>query len=257
MSDPKRVSVAPLVLSASALLVSLVALLFATGILNLGGPVSRDFAIQARSYLLENGEVLVESFNRLEERRRVPDANEMEALIAERSDEIFNDPASPVGGNPQGDVTLVEFFDYNCPYCRAALPIVKEGIEADPGLKFVYKEFPILGPGSEFAARAALASERQGNYEAFHEAMMTYSGAIDEYSTLEIAKEVGLDLEQLKQDMEDPAISAAIERNLELAQELRIGGTPGFVVGDEIIRGLVDLPTLQRSIADARAPSER
>lgn len=256
MSNPGRSAKISLVLSASAVVVSVLALLFATGILNLGGPASRDFAAQARSYLLNNGEVLIESFQRLEERRQLAGANEMEALIAERSDEIFNDPASPVGGNPQGDVTLVEFFDYNCPYCRAAAPMLEKAMEADTGLKLVYKEFPILGPGSEFAARAALASERQGKYEAFHEAMMSYSGSIDESSTLELAETVGLDVERLEEDMEDPDISAAIERNLALARELRISGTPAFVAGDDVIRSLVDLPTLQRFIAAARTQAE-
>jgi protein-disulfide isomerase len=125
-------------------------------------------------------------------------------------------------------------------------------MEADPGLKFVFKEWPILGGSSEFAARAALASRRQGKYEEFHHALMTYSGSVTESSTLVVAEQVGLDIEQLKRDMEEPAISAAIERNKALANELRITGTPAFVVGRNIIRGLVDLNTLQQLIADAR-----
>ncbi|WP_203561229.1 DsbA family protein [Jiella pacifica] len=245
-----------LALSVLAVGLSGAALLFATGMLDTERPVSADFASQARSYLLENPEVLVESFRLLEERQLAAETNELQAVIAERRDEIFNDPAAPVVGNPQGAVTLVEFFDYNCPYCRNATPILADAAEANDELRIVYKEFPILGPGSEFAARAALASQRQGKYEPFHEAMMAYSGSIDESSTLEIAAQVGLDIEQLKQDMQDPPIEEAIGRNLALAQALRITGTPTFIVGDEIIRGLVDAATLERIIANARMPGE-
>ncbi|MCF1506004.1 DsbA family protein [Afifella sp. H1R] len=250
-------SAVSLALSVLAVGLSGAALLFATGTLDAERPVSADFASQARSYLLENPEVLVESFRLLEERQQAAETNELQVVIAERRDEIFHDPAAPVGGNPQGAVTLVEFFDYNCPYCRKAIPVLAEAEEANDELRVVYKEFPILGPGSEFAARAALASQKQGRYEPFHEAMMAYSGSIDESSTLEIAAQVGLDVEQLKQDMQDPQIEEAIGRNLALAQALRITGTPTFIVGDEIVRGLVDAATLQEIIADATTPGER
>lgn len=246
-----------IVLSASAAVLSGLALLFATGFLDAGrSPVATNFEAQTREYLLESPEVLVEALQQLEERRQAAEANEMETILAERGQEIFNDPASPIRGNPDGDVTLVEFFDYNCPYCRKAAPTIEEALAADPDLKFVYKEWPILGPGSELAARAALAAQEQDKYQAFHDAMMTYSGSADETSTMTIAADVGLDVERLKQDMEDPAILAAIENNRALANELRITGTPTFIVGDEIIRGLVDLATLQRSIAEARDQPE-
>ena len=245
-----------LVLSQLAVILSGLALLFSTGTIDTGRPVSPEFEAQARTYLLENPEVLVESFRRLEERQRVVQADDLKTLIRDRHDEIFNDPEAPIGGNPEGDVTLVEFFDYNCPYCRKAAPIVAEAAEADEGLRIVYKEFPILGPGSDFAARAALAAHRQGKYEPFHQALMAHSGAVDKTSTLEIAAEVGLDVEQLKRDVEDPAIAAAIGRNLALARDLRITGTPSFVAGDEIVRGLVDLTAMQGLIGDARKPSE-
>ncbi|MCC4300093.1 DsbA family protein [Aurantimonas coralicida] len=257
MSRRVTASSVSLILSVLAFGLSGTALLFATGTLEVERPVSADFASQARSYLLENPEVLVESFGRLEERQQAVETNELQIVIAERSEEIFNDPASPVVGNPQGAVTLVEFFDYNCPYCRNATPVLAEAEEANDELRIVYKEFPILGPGSEFAAQAALASQKQGKYEPFHEAMMASSRSIDESSTLEIAAQVGLDVERLKRDMQDPAITEAIERNLALAQALRITGTPTFIVGDEIVRGLVDAATLQRIIADATPPGER
>ncbi|MCT9000341.1 DsbA family protein [Chelativorans intermedius] len=238
------------------MLFSGLALLFATGLLDSARPVPSSFDAQVRQYLLQNPEIVVESLQRLENRRQLADANELQTLIAERRDDIFNDAAAPTAGNPEGDVALVEFFDYNCPYCRKAAPDIQQAVEDDPNLKLVFKEWPILGPGSEFAARAALASHKQGKYEAFHHALMGFSGRVSESSTLTIAGDVGLDVEQLKRDMEDPAIADAIARNRALANDLRITGTPTFVVGDEIIRGLVDLATLQRFITDAREKPE-
>jgi len=233
-----------------------VALLFAAGMLDPERPVSRSFEIQARQYLLQNPAIVVEALQRLEEQRQLAETNELQALIAQRREEIFNDPATPVGGNPEGDVALVEFFDYNCPYCRKAAPDIVQAVKDDPNLKVVFKEWPILGPGSEFAAKAALASHGQGKYEVFHHALMGFPGRISESSTLAIAGDLGLDVERLKRDMQDPAIVTALERNRALANDLRISGTPTFVVGEEIIRGLVDLTTLQRFIADAREKIE-
>jgi len=165
---------------------------------------------------------------------------------------VLRDPASPVTGNPDGDVTLVEFFDYNCPYCRQVAPVVAEAEATDPQLRIVYKEFPILGPGSVFAAKAALAAHQQGLYFAFHEALMQAGGRADEESVLAVARDVGLDVERLRSDMKDPEIQAAIDRNLALAEALRITGTPGFVVGRRILRGATELETLQSLIREAR-----
>jgi protein-disulfide isomerase len=212
-----------------------------------------EFERRVRDYLLANPEVILEAMQSLEERRRTADAGEAAVVLGERSEEVFHDPASPVGGNPMGDVTLVEFFDYNCPYCRRVAPVMQEAETADPQLRIVYKEFPILGPSSHFAAKAALAADRQGFYMPFHKAMMEIEGSADETSVLAIAAEVGLDLNRLKTDMQDPAIAEAIERNLQLALALRINGTPSFVVGKEIVRGATDLGTLQELIRQARA----
>lgn len=227
------------------------ALLFAAGVLPpLRG--TADLEGQLRAYLLNNPAVIVESLNGMELRRQAAAESEVTAVISERRDEIFNDPDSPVGTNPQGDAILVEFFDYNCPYCRQATPMLDRLEQEDKGLRLVFKEYPILGPGSVFAARAALASQKQGKYLAFHKAMMAYEGRITETSSLEVAADVGLDVEQLKQDMKDPAIDEAIRRNTALAQALRISGTPTFVAGREIVRGLTDAGGMKRLIASAR-----
>ncbi|WFU88726.1 DsbA family protein [Rhizobium sp. CC1099] len=230
---------------------SALALLFAAGIL----PPLRgtdDLERQLRAYLLNNPGVIVESVQGMEARQQAAAQSEATAVIAQRRDEIFNDPYSPVGANPRGDAVVVEFFDYNCPYCRQATPMLDKLEQEDKGLRLVFKEYPILGPGSVFAARAALASQKQGKYLAFHKAMMAYEGRITETSSLEVAADVGLDVDQLKQDMTDPAIDETIRRNIALAQALHIAGTPSFVAGQEIVRGLSDADGIKRLIALAR-----
>ena len=212
-----------------------------------------EFDRRVHDYLLANPEVIVGAVQRLKARQQTAEEGEGQTVLAERGEEVFRDPASPVGGNLEDDVTLVEFFDYNCPYCRRVAPVMLEAEATDPQLRIVYKEFPILGPDSKFAAKAALAAHRQGRYAPFHKALMQAEGAVDEALVLAVAAEVGLDLERLKADMQDPGIAQAIDRNLELAVALRINGTPGFVVGKQILRGAADLATLQELIRQARA----
>jgi protein-disulfide isomerase len=215
------------------------------------------FERRVRDYLVANPEVIVEAMQNLERRQREAEQTEAQAALTAHRDELLNSPESPVGGNPQGDVTMVEFFDYNCPYCRQVAPAMVAAEDGDPQLRIVYKEFPILGPNSVFAARAALAARRQNLYPQFHKAMMQVSGSADEAQVIAVAEEIGLNLEQLRTDMQDPAIDAEIERNLALARALRINGTPGFVIGDEILRGATDLRTMQRLIGQARKDQNR
>ena len=221
-------------------------------------PMSTDpaeldpFEQRVREYLLSNPEVIMEALQLLQERQRAAEAENLKRRLAERRAEILHDPAAPVGGNPDGDVTLVEFFDYNCPYCRRVAPSVAELVETDPDLRVVYKEYPILGPGSQFAARAALASAKQGKYASFHHALMEADGQVTEQTVIEVARTVGLDIERLRADMEDPAIQEAIARNLQLANALGITGTPSFIIGQELVPGAVDLGTLLGLIDRAR-----
>jgi protein-disulfide isomerase len=211
-----------------------------------------EFEQRVRTYLLEHPEILAEAINRLEARQGEQAATEAEAVLKSHSDEVFRDPDSPVGGNPSGDVTLVEFFDYNCPYCRMMPPVMAEAEAADPQLRIVYKEFPILGPNSVFAAKAALAANQQGKYLAFHRALYQLRGPIDEGKVFEAAATVGLDIDRMKTDMKDPAVDGALEKTGKLAQALQITGTPGFVVGDQLTTGATDLSTLQALIGKAR-----
>jgi protein-disulfide isomerase len=180
------------------------------------------------------------------------DAKLSPEVLPSHSAEVFRDVDSPVGGNREGDVTLVEFFDYNCPYCRQMSAVVAEAEAADPQLRVVYKEWPILGATSIFAAKAALAADKQGRFIAFHRALYQLRGTVDENKTLKTAVSVGLDMERLKSDMEEPAIEAMLKRNLALAGLLKIDGTPGFVIGSRIIVGPTKLDALQTAIRDTR-----
>lgn len=216
-----------------------------------------EFERRVRDYLVANPEVIVEAIQNLERKQREAEHTEAQAALEVHRDELLNSTESPVGGNPKGDVTLVEFFDYNCPYCRQVAPIMSAAEENDPQLRIVYKEFPILGPSSDFAARAALAARTQDLYPQFHRAMMQVSGAADEGQVMAIAGQIGLDIERLRADMADPAIDAEINRNMALARALRINGTPAFVIGEEILRGATDLQTMQRLIDQARTYQNR
>src|ERR1700730_2430695 len=173
-------------------------------------------------------------------------------VLRDRRHEVFDDPATPVGGNPQGDVTVVEFFDYRCPYCKQVQPALQKLLDQDRKLRFVYKEFPVLGEQSDIAAHAALAARLQGRYEAFHNAMMAAKGQISEELVYRVAGSVGLDVDRLKRDMTDPEIERALSANRALAKALELRGTPGFIIGDHIVPGAIDLDALKTMVADAR-----
>ncbi len=206
-------------------------------------------------FLYGHPDVVVDILRKLREREEATKAENMSSLIAAQRETLLNDPTSPVGGNPNGEVTVVEFFDYNCGYCKRVMPNVIKLMEEDSGVRLVYKEFPILGPGSVSAARAALASLRQdpGKYQAFHTALMSSRGRLKMPKIMQIAREIGFDTDRLEADMAAPEIEATIARNLALARTLGINGTPSFVIGDQLVPGAVELDTLKRLVARARA----
>ena len=205
-------------------------------------------------YLLSHPDVMIEVFDILRERQEAAEADAARANLAAQREELLNDPSAPVAGNPEGDVTLVEFFDYHCTYCKRVLPAVMKSFEEDPGLRIVYKEFPILGPDSVIASRAALAAHRiaPDKYLDFHIALMSSRARLNEMRILGIAEEVGLDTDALQAEMKNPEIEAIIERNRALAAALGITGTPGFVIGDRIVPGAIDIETMRGLIAEAR-----
>jgi len=206
-----------------------------------------------RETILANPEILLEAIAVLENRAAEAEQLSRADIIDQQRLTLERDPNAPVVANPDGDVTLVEFFDYNCPYCRRVMPTVGALTEADTGIRLVYREWPILGEGSIFAARAALAARAQGLYEEFHIAMMSMTGRAEEGSVLRIAREVGLDVDQLLIDMEAPEVDEHIETSMRLADMLGITGTPTFIVGTNLIPGAVDQATLQALVDEARA----
>lgn len=206
-----------------------------------------------RETLLANPEIIIEVFAVLDERAAEEDSVARAGAISQQRFILEQDPNAPVLANVDGDVTIVEFFDYNCPYCRRVKPTMEGLIEADPDIRIVYREWPILGEGSDFAARAALASREQGLYEEFHWALMGMSGRAEERSVLMIAREVGLDVEQLRLDMEASDVQEHIDTSMRLAELLGVTGTPAFIIGDNLIEGAVEQDVLQQAVDEVRA----
>lgn len=167
--------------------------------------------------------------------------------------ELLDDPDSVVGGNPEGNVTVVEFFDYRCGYCKVVASRLVSLLKEDGNIRFIYKEFPILGPASQIAARAALAAAKQEKYVAFHDALMAVHGPLNENKIFDIATRVGMNLRQLRQDMASPEIDAALRRTKKLARSLNIRGTPAFVIGDAVIPGAIRLVELKAFVEWARS----
>jgi len=216
--------------------------------------LERRQAIEAiiHDYLMQNPDVLIEALRAAEDKAN-RDADAKAALVLkDRRDEVFDDPATPVGGNPQGDVTIVEFFDYRCPYCKQVQPALQKLLDEDHKLRFVYKEMPVLGAPSVTAAHAALAARLQGKYETFHAAMMGTKGQITDEVVYQVAGSIGLDVDRLKRDMAAPDIEQAVKANLALAKALDIHGTPGFIIGEHIVPGAIDLDALKDLVAGAR-----
>lgn len=215
-----------------------------------------DIKALALEAIRENPEIIMEAVQALEARQAAAQVAQIENTLERERDLLENDPNAPVLGNLDGDVTIVEFFDYNCPFCRKVKPEVQALIADDPNVRLVYREWPILGEGSVFAARAALAARSQGKYEEFHWAMMGMQGRAEEASVLRIAEEVGLDLEKLRVDMEAPEIDDHIAQSMRLTRALGFSGTPSFVIGDALVPGFVEAPVLAEQVAKARDNKE-
>jgi protein-disulfide isomerase len=172
--------------------------------------------------------------------------------IAEAGPTLTRAPGDPVAGNPRGDVTVVEFYDLRCPYCRRMLPVMAELLQQDRNVRVVYKDIPILGPESRLGARAVLAAQRQDGYARLQDLIMHGSSRITEDTLHTAAHAAGLDWNRLQRDMQDPAIEARLHTNLELAQKLGIDGTPAFVIGGQMLPGAVQLADLEEAVATAR-----
>ena len=206
--------------------------------------------------ILDNPEVVTQAVSVLQERERVQQAQAAQAALATHRDALFSQPG-PVLGNPDGDVTIVEFFDYNCGYCRRSSGVIHDLLEADDQVRVVLREWPILGEGSRFAARASLAAGQQGQYQAFHWALMNLPGQATETSVISTARALGLDVEMLRRDMAAPEVDAHLQRSDQLARALRLTGTPAFVVGNTLVPGFTSLEQLQDLVQQSRAAGLR
>ena len=205
-----------------------------------------------RDYLLKNPAIIREAMQALQQREEEEKQAKATRALKEYSAELYHDASSPVGGNPKGDVTIVEFFDYNCGYCKRVAPTISALLKQDPNIRIVYKEFAILGPQSLIAARAALAAQRQGKYHEFHNALMS-AAKLDAGSIAALSTRLGLDQDKWLKDMEDPEIARMIRRNSQLANVLGINGTPAFIIGERLIPGAVDLDALTEIVKSERA----
>ena len=201
----------------------------------------------------ENPGIVFEAAQLFEEQQQANQALVAAQVLATEREALERDPNAPVLGNPDGDVTVVEFFDYNCPYCRRVKPHMEALLAADPNVRVVYREWPILGEGSVFAARAALASRNQGKYEEFHWAMMELSGRAEEASVMRAAEYIGLDVVQLRRDMNAPEIDEHIATSMRLSRAMGFSGTPSFVIGDSLAPGLIDADQMISLVNQARA----
>jgi len=223
-------------------------------------PLGAESADQARiektvrDYLTKNPEVLVEMTNELDKRQAAEQEAQQKKAISENADAIFRSPVAHVAGNPSGDVNVVEFFDYNCGYCRRSLPDVVKLIKDDGKVRLVLKELPILSDESAAAAKLALASNKQGKYFEMYQKLFSEPGKADKEKALRVAKELGLDVDQLQKDAEDPDIKKSLDQAKDLAQRLNLQGTPLFLISDQAIAGAPDdlSDQLKAKVAEVR-----
>lgn len=221
-----------------------------------GGPFTalqkNEIRNTVREYLLENPQVVVEAIEKIRSQQQRSEGQRRQNIVSARADQLFKSRSDPSVGDPKASVTIVEFFDYQCPYCRRMAQQLAKLNKEDSDLRIVYKEFPIFGPASTLAASAAMGAMRQGKYEEFHLALIGIRGAPSERSIFRLAERIGLDAGRLRADMNSATPQRVFQRNRRLAQELGIRGTPAFVIGDQVIRGAVEINRLRELVAEQR-----
>ena len=207
-----------------------------------------------KKYLVTNPEIFLEVQTALEEKMEKDQAEKLKVAIADNASQIYRDPEAAVAGNPDGDITVVEFFDYNCGYCKRGLHDVVKLVETDPKVRVVFKELPILSKGSEEASLVALAARHQGKYWEMHKAMLSAKGHMDQAAALKIAEKLGLDMDKLKADMNSEPVKAEVKKSEELARKMGVNGTPHFLVGDRAIPGAPDdlYEQLEKNVTELR-----
>ena len=209
-----------------------------------------------KDYLIKHPEVLQEAMAELEKKQQLAESEKARSAVKNHSDALFNSPRQVVLGNPQGDVTFVEFFDYNCGYCKRALNDMVELMGKDPKLKVVLKEFPVLGPGSVEAAQVAVAVRMQDKtgkkYFEFHQKLLGGRGQVDKAKALATAKDVGLDMARLDKDLKSEEVAKTLDESMKLAEALGLNGTPSYVIGNDVVVGAVGQAALSQKIQAAR-----
>ena len=213
-----------------------------------------DIETIVRNYLIAHPEVLEEAMNELSKRQAAAEAEKHQASVAKNADTIFNSPRGVTLGNKDGDVTFVEFFDYNCGYCKRAMADMMDLLKNDPKLKVVLKEFPVLSEGSVDAAKVAVAARMQDpkKYLDFHQKLLGGRGPADKARALAAAKDAGYDTAKLEKDLASPEVKATIEENFKLAEDMGLNGTPSYVIGKQVVVGAVGLDGLKEKIGLAR-----
>ena len=211
----------------------------APGVVDASGSAMNEKQIidVVRSYLTENPEILVEMTTELDKRQQEEQEAQQQKAVSDNADALFRSDKAFIAGNPDGDVTVVEFFDYNCGFCRRAMPDVVKLVDNDDKVKVVFKELPIFGQESEEAAKGALAAAKQDKYFEMHQKLFTEPGKANKEKVLRIANEIGLDVPQLEKDMESADVEASLEEARDLAQQLGLQGTPLYLIGDRVIPG--------------------
>ena len=252
----------------ASLLVAAISLGGVTAAMSLGGvtaasaqsfsePQRGEIEKIVREYLLKHPEVLQEVMAELEKKQQTAEAEKARGAIKTHAEALFNSPRQVTLGNPQGDVTFVEFFDYNCGYCKRALGDMTALMGKDPKLKVVLKEFPVLGPSSVEAAQVAVAVRMQDKtgkkYMEFHQKMLLGRGQADKARALAVAKEIGLDMARIEKDLKSEEIAATLQESAKLAEALGLNGTPSYVIGNDVVIGAVGLAALGQKIDAARA----
>lgn len=208
----------------------------------------------AREYILENPEIIAEAITLLQANQESAKLERQQQNLAQIQPELINPPENTVIGNPDGKVTVVEFFDYNCGYCKSMFETVLDSMQDNDEIRLVLIEFPILGPNSVVASKAALASREQDLYGPFHQAMMSHRGSLNEATIMTLARGVGIDVNQLQKDMKDPSLDEIIDKNRAIAQQLEISGTPAFIVGSTLIPGAVSAEQFNQLVEQAQSP---
>jgi len=241
-------------ITVAALLVATVALAVAGYAFYRGGQPPSLAVLEAtiKNYLLANPELLLEVGEALEKQQKTKAQAESKDRIAEEKAALYQSPHDFVL-NPEGRLTLVEFFDYNCGYCKRMFPALVEAMAKEKDVRFVFKELPILGEDSVLAARAAFAAKQQGKYMELHTALMQLRGPPKREAVMALAQQVGLDSARLERDMQSAQVTDQINANRQLAQNLNIRGTPTLIVGDTLVPGAIDLSTLRKLVAEARS----